>query len=555
MVVLVGWCLRATALIDISFRLFDALISTVIVLAEREPDERIRNDNIVTLIRVSPKIRGEELDAESTGRALDEALQCIEGSFKSDGSIDADELARCREKYNIQFTQVRQGSIPRDRKWISLFFTNIEDVLDKLANHPLMIKLDEWFEPSRGNSVWSIWALSHGRRPDLGAKDFFYFSKEKLDRFEESNKGFSNAIKPYLVPAITRSQDIKTFTFTKADWESIEKSGKDAYIFICHEERNTLPQQVQEYIKWGETECRTRIRATRGGGRICSEAEACRARAANPEIFHGWYDLGGYIPTPLMAIRQAFYHQQFFYVEIPVVTYDAIITFIPKVRIETASLKIDPREYAESYPSLSETLKYKDIVLDETDLKALLAYLNSTFIWLWIEQKGRRTGGGIIALEVQHARDIPILNVKNIDRKVVEGLAKLFDDLEKKAREIITVMKVEEESEEEGEGSSDSKRRTTKLEMFSKLKPYLQEIDRKITEVLGITIDIDQLWSSAWEMMERRVKGAGEPTRPGTDASVEVGLGEERRRRGRGRKSSSGGSSSLGKWMKPKSGQ
>ena len=66
--------------------------------------------------------------------------------------------------------------------------------------------------------------------------------------------------------AIIRAQYIKTFTFTKDDWEAIERGGKDAYIFVCHERRDTLPQQVQEYIKWGEMECRTRIRGTRGGG-------------------------------------------------------------------------------------------------------------------------------------------------------------------------------------------------------------------------------------------------------------------------------------------------
>jgi len=87
---------------------------------------------------------------------------------------------------------------------------------------------------------------------------------------------------------------------------------------VLHEPREKLPQPLQEYIRWGETECRTQIRGTRGGGRICSEAEACKAREkAGKPYFYGWYDLGGFIPTPIMAIRQSGYHPQFFLVTMP----------------------------------------------------------------------------------------------------------------------------------------------------------------------------------------------------------------------------------------------
>ncbi len=215
---------RLVALIDLSFRLFDALISTVILLAEKEPDGNARNNNTVTLIRVPPRVGGGDLDA---GKALESALRCIEGSIKDDGSIDAEALAKCQKEYGVWFRQVRQGEIPRDRKWISLFFAGVEDVvntLEKLAGEgKLMIRLGEWFEPSRGNSFYSVWALNHKRRPDLGAKDFFYFSERKIDDWDRKVKGFREAVGRYLVPAITRAQYIKTFTFTKRDWELIRR--------------------------------------------------------------------------------------------------------------------------------------------------------------------------------------------------------------------------------------------------------------------------------------------------------------------------------------------
>jgi len=535
---------RIISLIDLSFRLFEALISTVIILAEKEPDSNKRENNTVTLIRVPPKIKGEELDLEKTGKVLNDALRCIEDSIRGDGSIDTATLTRCRDEYGIQFIQLRQSDIPRDRKWISLFFASIEDVLNELAKHSLMIRLSEWFEPSRGNSVWSIWALSHGRRPDLGAKDFFYFSEEKIAEWEVNRKvpGFRKAIEPYLVPAITRSQYVKTFTFTKEDWENLEKKGKDAYIFVCHEHRSILPQQVQEYIKWGETDCKTEIRGTRGGGRKCSEAEACKAREKRKvkgKYFYGWYDLGGYIPTPVMAIYQPRYHPQFFLATMPnLVTYHAIITLIPRVKVKTHSITYDPNEYNRIYGNIIDHVK-PGVELDEAEVKALLAYLNSTFNWLWLEQNARYIAKGPLGLEVNILRDMPVINVKKINRADISELAKLFDELESRARQLA---KNEEEIEEKEE-------KVTKLKMFEELKPYFQAIDRKIAEMLGVSVDVEWLWSSAWEMMERRIKGARGPMRPGAEVSLEIDVGGKRRSR-RGRSSSSSATITLDKWFK-----
>lgn len=499
---------RLVALIDLSYRLFDALISTVILLAEKESIDKRREENVVTLIRIPPKIGGRELAGGELHGVLDELLRDIEGSIREDGSIDTRALDEVRKKYGIWFTQVKQCDIPRDKKWISLFFEKVEEVVKKIEEHPLMIKAGEWFEPSRGNSIWAIWALQHGRRPDLGAKEFFYFSEEK-----KNNRRIPDR---YLAPAITRSQYVKAFTFTQDDWNKLKESGnKNVYIFICHEPIEHLPREVLGYIKWGETECRTRIRGTRGGGRLASEAEASRARQrAGPPLFYGWYDLGGYIPTPIMAVYQAFYHPQFFLCKMPVVTYHAIIAFVPKVKVKTSFTEYEPEKYKQYLPQIKPS-----IVIDEVEVKALLAYLNSTFNWLWIEQSGRRTGGGIIALETRHARDMPIINIKAIEERDAEELAKLFDELEEGARELLKKLSSEARSsiEAEGEGAEEQIG-GMKLEMIKRLKPVFAKIDKKIAEILNLPVNVDALWDYAWEMMERRIRGAKEPVRPGAES-------------------------------------
>jgi hypothetical protein len=79
----------------------------------------------------------------------------------------------------------------------------------------------------------------------------------------------------------------------------------------------------------------------------------------------------------------------------------------------------------------------------------------------------------------------------------------------------------------------------TKLEMFRRLRPVFREVDSVVTELLGIGVDVDALWDQAWEMMERRVRGAERVARPGAPPMAEEEPSEGRRR-GRG-----GGSASI----------
>jgi len=534
---------KIKTLIDISYRLFEALISTVIVLAEKESDENARKNNEVLLVRIPPidsKLSDKEVEAK-----IDEALKCIENAIAPNYEFNKTALEACKQRYGIWYGYVKQSEIPRDKKWISLFFERAKDIVKIIETHPLMIRAGEWFKPSRGNSVWSIWALDHGRRPDLGAKDFFYFNRDKIADWDAKVKGFKDVATKYLVPAITASRYVKTFTFTERDWIEIrDKMGRskgeekypDAWILVLHEPREKIPQPLQEYIKWGETECRTQIRGTRGGGKICSEAEACKAREkAGKRYFYGWYDLGGYIPALVMAVYHPRYHPQFFLATMPnLITYHAIITFIPRVKIKMASTTYDPIEYNKLYGNIIDNVK-PNIELDEVEVKALLAYLNSTFNWVWLEQNARYIAKGPLGLEVNVVEKIPILNVKKVDRRYVEELAKLFNKLESVARSTIrssTSSSKESEKEEEEGGE--------KLRMFKELRLVFREIDSKIAEILGIHVDVDELWRYAWEMMERRIKGAGRKVAPGAEGvELATSAKEVKKSRKRGKKKGS----------------
>jgi hypothetical protein len=542
---------KIKALIDISYRLFEALISTVILLAEKEPNKSARINNEVLLVRIPPidsKLSDKDIEAQ-----IDETLKCIENTITSDYEFDKSILEKCRESYGIWYRFVKQSEIPEDKKWISLFFEHVEDIAKILENCPLMIRAEEWFKPSEGNSIWSVWALDHGKRPGLGAKDFFYFSNDKVANWDAKVKGFKDVATRYLAPAITASKYVKTFTFTERDWVEIRdrKSGSrgkekhpNAWILVLHEPREKVPQPLKEYIKWGETECRTKVRETRGGGKICSEGWASQAREkakkeaekeGRKPYFYGWYDLGGFISTPIMAIYQPRYHPQFFLATMPnLITYHAIITFIPRVKIKIDNIIYDPIEYNKIYDNIVDNVK-PNIELDDDEVKALLAYLNSTFNWVWLEQNTRYIAKGPLGLEPNVVEKMPILNVKKIDRKYVEELAKLFDKLESVARSTIrsSASSSNESEEEEEEGGE-------KLRMFKVLRSIFREIDSKIAEILGIYVDVDELWRYAWEMMERRIKGAGRKVAPGAEGvELATSAKEVKKSRKRGKKEGS----------------
>jgi hypothetical protein len=278
-----------------------------------------------------------------------------------------------------------------------------------------VIRLGEWFIPTVGNTIWSIETM-HG----LGANKFFYLSEETVKDW--------GLPQDCLAEAITSARFISTFVFTRDDWERLRNEGKRVYMFMCHKPRTQLPKAVQDYINWGETECRASPK--RGRGAICSETTVCKKRAGT-RGFYGWYDLGGFVPTPIMAIRYPRYHPQFFLVKTPLATYHGIIALIPKVRVRFGNWVFDPSEYRSTIGEVNNNVE-----LDEVEIKALLAYLNSTINWLLLEQSGRSTGDGALVLDTNMLRELPLLNVKAIDRGRVEELARLFDELETEARRL-----------------------------------------------------------------------------------------------------------------------
>jgi len=167
--------------------------------------------------------------------------------------------------------------------------------------------------------------------------------------------------------------------------------------------------------------------------------------------------------APILAVYQAQYKTRFIWNKINAATYHAMIAFIPK----------------------------DEVKLTETQIKALLAYLNSSFTQLYIESIARTTGMGVAALEVKNAKEIPIIDVSNLDENNLRELADLFDKLDSEARRL---------------GGADKRENIIKL-----WDTTIVEIDYKIADILGLSRELaDGSRALAKIMMERRLQRAQE---------------------------------------------
>jgi hypothetical protein len=136
----------------------------------------------------------------------------------------------------------------------------------------------------------------------------------------------------------------------------------------------------------------------------------------------------------------------------------------------------------------------KEINLNEEMLKALLAFLNSSFTQIQVEARGRTTGGGMLELDIRPLEELLILDICKLKGEYIERLAMLFDELESEARRL---------------GGQDVKENAMKL-----YDTIIKQIDYTVAEILGIgELVAEGVRTMVKIMMERRLARAGEARR------------------------------------------
>jgi type I restriction-modification system DNA methylase subunit len=467
------------AVIDISARVFPVpLIGACIVLLEKCSNEGERRNNKTVFMY---------LDVSKGSMDVDEVLKLIDEAKSKilPGQAVTKELSSGAKALIKVYTQ--DEFMRFEGRVINLIFS-ADDILNSLRQSPLIVELSELFEPSRGNTVWSVWAIRHGRRPDVGGEEFFYLNEDEVRRY--------GIPREFLYPLLPSSRYLKFFTFTQRDWDKLRSEGVECYLFLCHRPRNELPQQVLRYIQLGEgpnAQIRLRRRPGEHEGRSVSESLASRTRREHRAVFFDWYDLGGVIETPIYVARGARYWMRFVLARFQCALDDRILALIPR----------------------------QDVQFDEVELKALLAYLNSSFTQLQAEVLGRVAGGvALLELDVRPLSTFLVLSVKALPREDVDKLAQLFDRLESETRRLGGADEAENvfgsELARELTGREDV--RTGIQGLFNTV---IKEIDYEIARILGLEHLVETIRTLVLELVRRRLSRAREPKREAVRGSEE----------------------------------
>jgi len=294
---------------------------------------------------------------------------------------------------------------------------------------------------------------------------------------------------------------------------------------LCHKRREELPDPVRRYIKLGEgpnAQIRLRRRPGESVGRPVSESQAAEARLSRRDLFLDWYDLGGVASAPIVASRYAQYWHRFALVKFEVACDDDIMALIPR----------------------------GDVSLDEDEMGALLAYLNSSFAKLYIESRGRTTGGGALALEANILMDMPILDVKKLARSDVERLASLFDKLEGGARRLGGADEVENVFGSVLAGELTDKG-SIKPGVEGLFNTVIRDIDYEIAKMLGLEHLVEYVRQMVLDMAKRRLSRAGEADVGSLKGSEPAVAPKPARSRKSKKPSSKPPTARLDEWLKP----
>ena len=429
---------KVKAVIDISARVFPVpMIGTCIVLLEKPKEAEDVNNNRVAFIYLHLP--------EGVSFRVDEILQAVENP----------EEAAAR----FWIKTYRQGDIPRDKRWIDFIF-NTEEIFKILNSHVLIKKLENYFDPCRGNTLYQILVNRKVIRSfrDVGGEAFFYLTQR-----EASERGF---IPDWVYPLLPSSNFMRFYTFTEDDWEHIKNLGNECYLFLAHAPRSQLPENVRRYIEEGETAIFLRKKKGEEERRTVNMSQASQARERYPQYFYGWYDLGGVDPAPIYVARGVQYLVRFTLSRFPVALDDRILALFPR----------------------------QDITFNEYELKAFLAFLNSSWTQVQVESGGRTTGGGMLEFDIKPVSELLVLDVKRLNQDYKVRLAELFNRLEAEARRL---------------GGADSKENADIL-----FNSVIKEIDYTVANILGVSeIVAEGVRTMVRLMMERRLARAKEAKR------------------------------------------
>lgn len=280
---------------------------------------------------------------------------------------------------------VRQDNLDAEEKWTSLF-----DPLD--IDTSGLTELSELATVNRGIAT--------------GKNDYFCLTQNEVEEW--------NIDKKYLSKIVRNSRSVPGYDYTTEDWEQEREEGGEAWVLYHLKELDsdqinqampdeaegnaTLTAYADEDFENNETP--SVIEYLQHGMSDNVEAHSgYLARNRNP-----WFVVDRRDPPPILVTYMSRGGSRF-------------------IRNET-----DARNLSNLHGI------YFDVDITESQMKALLAYLNSGFASEVVRRSGRTYSSGMDKIEPNEMEGVPVLDPRGLTDETVHELAELFDNLREAAR-------------------------------------------------------------------------------------------------------------------------
>jgi hypothetical protein len=224
------------------------------------------------------------------------------------------------------------------------------------------------------------------RGPTTGKNEFFCLTQNDVDEI-----GIDES---YLSPMVPSSQHVHGYDFREADWERARAEGKPVWMLYHLDDGIEVPDSgsaptidcsaIQQYLHTGEEEYGLHESPTAG--------------SRSP-----WYRIRRREPTSVL------------------------VSYWSREDIRFVLNETDVRHINNFYG-------FSNVRLTRSELKALLAFLNSGVVDEVLRWHQRSYGEGLVKVEPNDLEDVPVLDPRTVDDDRVAVLANAFDDLREASR-------------------------------------------------------------------------------------------------------------------------
>jgi tRNA1(Val) A37 N6-methylase TrmN6 len=270
-----------------------------------------------------------------------------------------------------ELVEAVEAGVERDYGWGRVKLRRLTDVDPYVKWTPLFREDARKTMPHFITKLGSLASISRGIA--TGANEFFTLSEEEVRRYGIERK--------YLKPVVIGARYLKGYDFTEGDLESLKREGKKVYLLWCFKRKEELRgTSILSYIERGEKEGFDKRFLTRH----------------RPV----WYWVERRRPP------------------------DAFLVYMFRRRLRFIY------NAAGAYAlNTLHCVYFNEEVRGERDIKAILAYLNSSPAFELARTILRIYGGGMYKLEPREAVEIPCIVPHKLKISWREKLASLFDEL------------------------------------------------------------------------------------------------------------------------------